>query len=285
MTSDGKSNDQCRRELLTIVGTVISAGLAGCTGTLDESNSNADISYPPKSVSNGLWVSTDKSTQKLNFPGLSGHAGIRIYQNTSVQEDIQRRFAGQFARPLALGFASRIEYSGVTSTGVTSGRIYDEVRPAFMNRLTEEGLSNISELAKDTWENDNRPDPPQKLSKGEKFGEFTADYAVAEQTSKLNLSEYGEQAFEFPTQTLSMRAVLFVTDLTLAGTTGTAYVVGGAYPDENYENQASSTLAQNNGSSLSATVILDSGLNIGKLRQSLVNQFIVPVLDEVADEH
>jgi hypothetical protein len=145
--SIGSKIQERRRQLLASIATAISLSVAGCSSTLKESNINKDVTYPPKSVSDGAWVSINNSSRKLEFTGLDGYAATRLYQNTKLQKSIQRRFAGEFTKPLALGFASRIKYRGASSTGVTAGKIYEETRPEFVNRLQSEGLQDISELA------------------------------------------------------------------------------------------------------------------------------------------
>lgn len=274
-----------RRQLLASIATAISLSVAGCSGTLKESNINKDVTYPPNSVSEGAWVSVDTSSRKLEFTGLDGYAATRLYQNTKLQKSIQRRFAGEFTKPLALGFASRIKYHGVSSTGVTAGKIYDEARPEFVNRLKSEGLQDISELASSDSKSDNRPDPKTKATRGDKYSEFIATYLVPKKTPTLNVSEYGKQSFQFDKRRLNMRALLFVMDTTLAGTEGTAYVLGGAYPEENYRNRDSVSLASNDGASLNLTVSLNAGLNSRAIRRRLVNEFITPIMQEVENEN
>lgn len=273
---------QCgRRKYLALLGATLSTSVAGCSGTLEGDVIRNDVTYPPKVVSEGNWVSSSKSVQKLDQTGLSGYGATRLYRNTEVQQAMKERFAGQFTKPLTLGFASHLQYKGLASSGVTADRIYDEVKPEFTKELRDEGLKNIGEVPEDIWKNDQREDPNTKILKGEKFGEFTASYTVPEDSPRINLSHYGPQTFLFSEETVQLRGLLFVRDYTLAGTDGEALVVGGVYPSGNYTESSTVTLAENGSSSLNLTVSLDSGLSASSLRSALVDEFISPMLEEV----
>lgn len=271
--------NQSRRHFLASCALGSLAGLAGCSGNIDGGKSKVDANYPPKEVSDGLWVGKDKSTIPFKRNHLSGTGAVRTYANSRISEIVNKRFAGQFTRPLALAFAINLKYKGAGSTFVTADKLHEEIRPLILKRMRKRGLSGFTELAKESYANDNRPDPNTEFGKGEAYSEFMATYTAPKKRVSFELEEYGQQTLTFPKEEVRMRVLYFVRDLTAAGTEGTAYVLGGVYPESNYRNQATTTLEEKGNSSISLQIDLNTGLNLQRVRKELVNQFINELLE------
>lgn len=269
-----------RRHFLSSCALAGLAGLAGCSGKLEGGESEIEIGYPPKEVSDGLWTSEDKSEIPFERKGLSGTGAVRTYINSRISDTIQKRFAGQFSRPLTLGFAIKLKYEGVGSTLVTADKLHKNIKPIILERMKNRGLSDFVELAKKTYANDDRPDPNTDWSEGEAYSEFLAKYTAPKERISFQLEEYGQQTLTFPEEEVRMRILYFVRDLTSVGTEGTAYVLGGVYPESNYRNQASTVLKRDENSSISLQIDLNTGLDSGKMRKELVNEFINQLIAE-----
>jgi hypothetical protein len=269
-----------RRGFLTACVMLGSTGLAGCSGRIDGSDTELDVVYPPKEVSDGLWVGIDKSVVSFEREGLSGAGAARTYTNNRIADALRKRFAGQFSRPLVLGFAVNLRYQGVGSSLVTAGTLHDETKPIILDRMKKEGITDISELAESTYSNDGRPDPETKWNKGEAYSEFLASYSAPKRPVTFELEEFGEQTLIFPQREIPMRILYFVRDLTGVGTDGSALVLGGVYPVSNYRNEASTELKRQGNSSISIRIDLNTGLNLQKARRELVERFINELLSE-----
>lgn len=269
-----------RRGFLTTCAMVGAIGLAGCSSTMEGGVENENIEYPPKTVSDGLWEGHEKSAIPFKRDGLTGTGAVRTYTNSRISEIVQERFAGQFSQPLLLGFAVNLQYQGVGSSLVTATNLHENIEPIILERMKKRGITDITELAEESYENDGRTDPNTEWDKGEAYAEYLASFPVPEMPVTFSLQEYGEQTLTFPRVDVPMRLLLFVRDLTAVGTDGTAYVLGGVYPESNYRNWASTTLVEKGASSISLRIDLNTGLNLQRARRELVEQFINRLLSE-----
>lgn len=269
-----------RRRFLSGVSAAGLTGLAGCSSELDGGKTSGNVDYPPTSVSDGLWVSKDKSAIPFEQTGLSGTGAVRTYENTRIQKIVKKRFLGQFTQPLAVGYAVKLQYSGIGATGVTADVIHDKIQPLILTRMKSRGIQDIGELTESSYSSDNRPDPSTKWNKGETYSEFVGRFHAPADNIPLHLDGYGNQRVELKEKSIPMRILYFVRDLTGAGTSGSAYIVGGAYPESNYKNSDTMVLREENNSSIKLRLKLNTGLNIPTIRSELVNKFINPLLED-----
>lgn len=269
-----------RRRLLATVGSIAGAtSLAGCSGEVDGDKKSTDVEYPPPSVADGLWKQSADSVITFDQTGVSGEGAVRTYENSTSRSTIERRFAGQFSQSLTVGYAAHLEYGGVSTTLVTGNRLLNEVKPLFRDRISKIGLTNIEELSEDEWDSDSQPDPT--LETGRAYTEYRATYPVPEQSASFEIAEYGSQDLSYSEQSIEMRVLLLVTDLTTIGGDGEAYVLGGAYPTEDYQNSSTTTLAESGDASLELTVSLNTGLSEFESRSAIVDEFIEHLLEVV----
>lgn len=236
-----------------------SAAMVGLSGCASNEGSESEDGYPwPESDADALseWelIGEESPTHGRSVWGLgvTVHERTRIYDQTALRADAEERTSGAFDGSLAMFIASRMSIEGAASRALSTERIAEHARESIEAEFDEQGVDDVSEI-----------EPVEPRPAGDELIEYRGEYTIPEITDEL---EAGGERHEIviDSERLPVAGIFSV----WRPETEIAYVAGGAYPAENYENEVVESLSGPGGTSVDASVDVDLDLDPEALRQT-----------------
>lgn len=262
-----------RRSFLRIAGaaSVVGVGaLAGCNDVGDSQPENVEdvpeerFEQPqiPEDQREGLEPIADLR-QVHSFERLGGLATVTAYVDgttydvTEVTDTVAEKTMGQLDEPLVVFFAAKANVEGTASSFASAERIAERATPAFRDELESQGVEDVEEV-----------DPRDPLPDVDEpsVAEFRGTYETSRVEHEATLPNDETLPLVVPSQSLEMAAFQSV----WKPDEETALIVGGGYPNENFETRESSSVTGEEGDGIDVEMSIDLGLDPEAYRQRLV---------------
>lgn len=257
-----------RRDFLRTAGaTAVAAGAAGCStsDTGADADGDGQYSYPsiPRRALEG-WTLSDRRAEderrRFGGVGLDQHTRTEVYEFSRLSEEVAEKTLEQFEGDLGAFFASRVTFEGYASYLADAERVADEGLEEMTAEMETMGITDVRET--------DPSDPRPAVADGQAVREVVGAYPVEDLSLETELPGESRQTFEVEGGEVPVRGFL------AAWKTGrrTAYVAGGAYPDDNFARESAvSVTGDGRGDGIDVTVNVDLNLEPEAYRAELVD--------------
>ncbi|GGL58798.1 twin-arginine translocation signal domain-containing protein [Halocalculus aciditolerans] len=139
-----------RRSFLGAVAAGGAAAAAGCSTSSGPDSSGAASDYPLPSVDESAvdgWAATGTQSSTFTFSAgpvtVEGYGRTRLYEDAALRETVRAETLGQFDRPLAMFFATRVSLEGYLNAAIEPMVVADRVAPRIRAKFEARGIRRV----------------------------------------------------------------------------------------------------------------------------------------------
>lgn len=256
-----------RRSFLGCVAAGGTAAVAGCsTSSSRDSAGRSATAYPLPSVDVDVdgWMDTGTQSSAVEFSAdplpvsVTAHARTRLYEDVALRREVNRETLGQFDRPLAVFFATRVTTASALDTLLEPMLVANRLAPRIRRQFEERGIQSVERT---------EPTAPTPAIEGAEQLAFRGVYPTPTIQREITVPNVGTRTLELSSGLLPVDAFATVwTDAQNA-----LLLAGGAYPARNYAKHDTVSISGSGvGDGIDVSVSVTLALRPEQTRRELV---------------